>query len=233
MAIKTLFFDLDHTLWDFEANSEKALAQLFEEFNLIKHVRSFRTFHTEYKKVNAEAWHQYSKGIITKDILRTKRFKDTFQKFGFKNDELVQKMAKGYLKISPYQTQLFPNAKETLEKLKSDGYALHIITNGFKEVQFIKLEQSGILDYFDVVLCSEEVGKNKPARIVFDRALSLANAKAEESVMIGDSYQADIVGAENAGIQAIFFDPSFEHQDKKHKWIIRDLKKIPETLVWM
>ena len=233
MAVKTLFFDLDHTLWDFEANSEKALSQLFEEFELLERIRSFRTFHTEYKKINAESWHQYSRGTITKAVLRTRRFAQTFQKFGFRDDALVEKMATGYTAISPYNTALFPNALETLESLKQQGYAMHIITNGFKEVQFIKLEQSGLINYFDVVLCSEEVGKNKPARIVFDHALSLANAKSEESVMIGDSYQADVVGAENAGIQAILFDPGFDHEDKKHKWIIRDLKAIPETLVWM
>lgn len=108
-----------------------------------------------------------------------------------------------------------------------------MITNGFKEVQFIKLKNSGIIDFFDVILCSEEVGKSKPAPEVFYRALSLANAKVENSIMIGDSMEADVSGAENIGIKAILFDPHFNHEDKRHQWILRKLDGLVEMVEWM
>lgn len=231
--MKHLFFDLDRTLWDFEANSEAALEFLFEEYNLGKHIRSFRTFHTTYKKVNAHCWHLYGKGKITKEVLRTIRFEETLFQFNCKDDELVQTLSTKYVEVSPYQTRIFPNTLETLDELKAAGHPLHIITNGFKEIQAIKLTNSGLIDYFDIILCSETVGKAKPHREVFDHALKMAGTTAENSIMIGDSYDADIVGAENAGMKAILFDPTLNYKDGMHQWRIQDLKQIPETLVWM
>lgn len=231
---KHLFFDLDRTLWDFEKNSETALQMLYRELALGDHLRSFRSFHTTYKKVNAQLWDEYSKGRISKDLLRVKRFRDTLAHFQVKNDDLSEQLATGYVKRSPHQTNLLPHTMETLHHLTDEGYAMHIITNGFKEVQFIKLEKSGLIPFFDIILCSEEAGANKPARIVFDQAMEQANARPENSVMIGDNYHADIIGAENAGMRAIFFDPQFQREDTSHKWIIRKLSEIPELLpfVW-
>lgn len=231
--MKHLFFDLDRTLWDFESNSEQALSLLFNELKLEDHFRSFRSFHTAYKKINAKLWYNYSKNEIAKDQLRSKRFIDTFYSFGVKEKTLAEKLALLYVERAPHLTQLFPNAIETLEELKKDGYALHIITNGFREVQFIKLEKSGLRPYFDIILCSEDVGHQKPAKIVFDRALELANTTADKSIMIGDSYHADILGAERAGLKSILFDPHSEHREGTHEWHIRALNQIPETLTWM
>lgn len=231
--MKHLFFDLDRTLWDFEANSEKALELLFEEMELGNHLRSFRSFHTNYKKINANLWYLYSKNEISKDLLRVKRFRDTFRSFNFVNDTLADELAEAYVNKAPHLTQLFPHTLETLDELKNNGHSLHIITNGFREVQTIKLEKSGLIDYFDIVVCSEDVGYQKPSIHVFKHALDKVGGKANESIMIGDSLQADIIGAENAGIKAIFFDPHFEHKDGTHKWMIRSLKEIPELLPWM
>jgi putative hydrolase of the HAD superfamily len=231
--MKHLFFDLDRTLWDFDKNSEAALSILYDELDLGNDLRSFQSFHTKYKKVNADLWYQYATGKITKDVLRIKRFRDTFAHFDVKIEGLSEKMADGYVNLSPYQTQLLPHTIETLEHLKKEDFQLHIITNGFKEVQAIKLDKSGLLPYFDVILCSEEVGANKPSRIVFDTALSMANATVPTSIMIGDSYEADVVGAENAGLRAILFDPERNHREGTHKWHIDSLDKIPEILPWM
>lgn len=231
--MKHLFFDLDRTLWDFDKNSEAALTILYDELKLSDHLRSFQSFHTKYKKVNGELWDQYSKGKITKEVLRVKRFYDTLYHFDVKSNEIALALADGYVALSPHQTNIFPDTIETLERLRKDEFELHIITNGFSEVQHIKLEKSGLKPYFEVVLCSEEVGKSKPNRLVFDHALGLAKANAGDSVMIGDSYEADIVGAENAGIRAILFDPNRIHREGRHKWHIHELKAIPETLPWM
>ncbi len=228
--MRHLFFDLDRTLWDFERNSETALQSLYEDLKLADHLRSFTSFHTQYKKINGMLWDQYSRGAISKELLRVKRFSDTLEHFGVNHSELSNSLAKGYVERSPYQTHLLPNTIETLIQLKKEGYPLHIITNGFKEVQFIKLRQSKLEDYFDVILCSEEVGVYKPSVQVYQEALQRSGASAKNSVMIGDSYLADVVGAENSGFQAILFDPHRKHKDDAHRWLIRDLKRVPEIL---
>ncbi|MBL1281191.1 MAG: YjjG family noncanonical pyrimidine nucleotidase [Fluviicola sp.] len=231
--MKHIFFDLDHTLWDFEKNSEAALRILFEELELGNHLPSFQRFHTKYKKVNAKLWHLYGKGKLEKSVLRVKRFSDTFANFDIKNKELAEHLAKRYVEVSPYQTNLFPDAISVLEELKSNGHQLHIITNGFKEVQYIKLSESKMIDFFDVILCSEEVGKNKPAKEVFHEALSRANAKAEESIMIGDDFHVDVIGAENCGIKGVLFDPHSRQKSGTHEWHIQKLNEIPGLLPWM
>lgn len=231
--MKHLFFDLDHTLWDFETNSETALKILFEQLGLSNNIRSFNAFHKEYKKINAELWYLYSKGEVSKDVLRIKRFNDTLRQFEIKDKDLVTKLAEGYVSISPYQKNLFPGTHEVLELLRSDGYELHIITNGFKEIQEIKLSNSGIRDYFDVVLCSEEVGKQKPHIDVFHTAMKKAGTRANDSIMIGDNLHTDILGAERAGMTGILFDPHNDHKGGTHEWHIQQLKEIPELIPWI
>ena len=231
--MRHLFFDLDRTLWDFERNSEVALFSLFEDLDLASKVRTFQSFHTQYKRINARLWDLYGRGEIEKSVLRVKRFDDTLRAFDVKDSHLAEALASGYVERSPYQTNLFPNTLETLRLLKEEGYPMHIITNGFKEVQHIKLDNSGLREFFDVIIISEEVGANKPAMKVFHSAIEQAGATAEASVMIGDNYNADIIGAQNSGMQAIFFDPGFEHRDDSHPWLIRDLAKIPELLPYI
>jgi len=231
--MKHIFFDLDHTLWDFEKNSKLALEILFKELEMEKILPSFQRYHTKYKKINAKLWHQYGTGKVSKNTLRVKRFTDTFAEFDFQNQELAERLAIRYTEVSPYQTNLFPNAFETLEELKKEGYQLHIITNGFKEVQFIKLTQSGIIDFFDVILCSEEVGKNKPAKEVFQEAMKRANTSASESLMIGDDYHCDVIGAENCGIPSILFSPKNGHREGTHEWQIKNLNEIIGLIPWI
>jgi putative hydrolase of the HAD superfamily len=231
--MKHLFFDLDRTLWDFEKNSETALGILYEDLKLGDHMRSFNAFHKTYKKINARLWHAYGQGKLSKEELRIKRFNDTLKSFQINDPNLAAQLGEGYIKISPFQTNLFPGTKETLLDLKNDDYELHIITNGFKEVQYIKLEQSGLREFFDVIVCSEEVGKNKPAPEVFQYALSLAKSDADESIMIGDDYLVDVVGAERHGMKGILFDPHYSYKDGTHDWHIDHLEKIPGLIPWI
>lgn len=232
-SMKHLFFDLDRTLWDFERNSKQALKQLFEEHRLDDHMKSFESFHHAYKKINARLWVKYGKGDITKAELRTKRFNDTLKQFQINDEELAKKIGTGYINISPYQTNVFPNTHETLEYLKNNDFLLHIITNGFKEVQFIKLEKSGLIDYFDIIVCSEDVGVNKPAPNVFHHSLEKAKAKPAESIMIGDDYKVDVLGAENIGMTGVLFDPNKGYKKGIHEWHIHELDRIPEILPWI
>lgn len=226
-----IFFDLDRTLWDFETNSKAALVQIFDELKLSEHIPTFDIFYKEYRIVNADFWDKYSKGVISKADLRSGRFAQTLEKFSIKNEKLSHKLGERYIEVSPYQTNLFPGTKETLTELKNNDHQLHIITNGFKEVQFIKLENSGILNYFDDILCSEEVGVNKPDPLVFKKALERTKAKSIESMMIGDDFNADVLGAEKCGIRGVLFDPHNHHAERSGVERIQSLNEIPSKII--
>ncbi|MFK8038633.1 MAG: YjjG family noncanonical pyrimidine nucleotidase [Crocinitomicaceae bacterium] len=205
--IKHVFFDLDHTIWDFEANSREALMELFTLYkNDIKDI-NFHDFMKVYKDINELYWEQYRHNRIDKETLRVGRFKDVFKEFG-KNFQFqfLNQFAKDYLARSPYKTNLFPGAFETLDYLKGK-YKLHIITNGFQEVQYIKLATSKLASYFDVVICADEVGVKKPNPEIFEIAMASSNAKASESIMIGDSVEADVLAALAVGMKAAWFNP--------------------------
>lgn len=231
--MKHIFFDLDRTLWDFEKNSEQALNMLYEDLKLGNHIKDFDTFFKSYKKINAKLWNSYGSGKITKAVLRVKRFEDTLKSFQVDAPDIANQLAEGYVAISPRQTNIFPNTHETLQDLKKEGMELHIITNGFKEVQFIKLENCGLLNYFDVIICSEDVGKNKPAPEIFTHTMNLANAKPEESVMIGDDLRVDVQGAERVGMTGVLFDPHRYYNERAHEWRIYDLSRLPEIIPFM
>lgn len=228
-----LFFDLDRTLWDFEKNSELALHELFHSLGLGNNIPDFQLFHTAYKAKNAELWKLYGAGKLKKEELRISRFKITLESFGVTDTDTIEKMSDGYVEISPRQTALFPGAIETLKILQKEGYPMHIITNGFKEVQYIKLENSGLSSFFDIVICSEELGKNKPSPDIFHFALNRAGASSQQSVMIGDDPEVDIYGALNAGMKGILFDPFQENKRFADVPRITTLKEIPAMLPWI
>lgn len=208
--IRHVFFDLDHTLWDFEKNSTEAIYELFIEFNLADQVNSFEDFIADYQQINWRYWDLYNHGKIEKQTVRYGRFYELFEKYGIADYQTFGEIfADRYLALAPTKTNLFPDTHEVLAYL-GDKYELHLITNGFKEVLYTKIRNTGLETYFKVILSAEEVGVNKPHLPVFQKALELSGALANESVMIGDSYEADILGAINAGMHAIFFNPKKE-----------------------
>ena len=201
MNIKHIFFDLDHTLWDFETNSAKTFEKIFE---LHKVEVDFDKFLIDYKKINFKYWRLFRNNLVTKEELRYKRLKDTFDQLNFSiSDELISSLSEDYINYLPMFNFLFDGTIEILEYLKPK-YRLHIITNGFSEVQSIKMKNSKLDKYFDIIVTSESVGVKKPNPEIFEYALSQANATIEESVMIGDSWEADIMGAQNVGMKPIF-----------------------------
>lgn len=228
---KHVFFDLDRTLWDFEKNSETALVQIYEELNLGDHIVSFDSFFKIYKEVNSDWWNLYRYGKVKKEELRVGRFLDTLRKLDVESVDLATQLGERYVQVSPYQTHLFPNTIETLKELKDNDHILHIITNGFKEVQFIKLENSNLIHYFDDILCSEEVGVNKPDPAVFKSALARTKAKANQSIMIGDDFEADVLGAERVGIEAVLFDPHEHFTENNEVKKIKSLKEVPPIVL--
>lgn len=228
--LEHIFFDLDRTLWDFDRNSKSALTQLFYELKLDGFVEDFEVFHEVYRKINATYWEDYANGRVSKENLRIGRFYDTLVKFGRDDLKLSTDLADGYVSVSPYQTHLFPGTKEVLQELNNQNYKLHIITNGFKEVQFIKLENSGLRQFFEDVLCSEEVGKNKPNPEIFHAALQRANAKNSNSMMIGDDFEADVLGAERVGIRGVLFDPHDVYEARNEIERIKHFEELPLIL---
>jgi putative hydrolase of the HAD superfamily len=204
---KAVFFDLDHTLCDFETNSSQVIGELLEHHNMIgEKIPAADAFMLKYRAINKDLWDRYHINSITKEELRIWRFQHCFREFGIQDQELCEIFANRYLELCPDRTALFPGALELLGKLKPT-HSLHIITNGFREVQYRKLRSSGLFPFFDKVHISEEVGWKKPEPEIFEHALKEARLPASDCVMVGDNLDTDISGAMNAGIQAILFDP--------------------------
>lgn len=207
MKIKHIFLDLDRTLWDFDANSKLELRNIWNHYQLHqKGIALPDQFIAVYEQINNNCWKLYRENKLTKEILRVKRFNDTLIYFGIEDNELAKKIALTYTTNSPKRTILVEGALEILDYLKPK-YELHIITNGFLEVQHLKLKKCGLTPYFKTIITSDEVGVMKPNKKVFDFALNQTSANSEESVYIGDSYKIDIEGAVNAGWNAIYYNP--------------------------
>ena len=201
--IKDVFFDLDHTLWDFDKNSALAFQRVFLRHNINLELS---VFIKEYEPINLKYWRKFRQEIITTQELRRGRLIDVFAVFKMKYPlETIDDIANSYLEELPVDNHLFAGTFETLDYL-SNNYNLHIITNGFEKVQHSKLENSGIQKYFSTVTTSEDAGAKKPHPLIFERALIKAEAIPQKSIMIGDSLEADIIGAQNAGMNALFFN---------------------------
>jgi putative hydrolase of the HAD superfamily len=224
---KDIFFDLDHTIWDFDKNAEETLQELFFKFkfdNLFQH-RTADRFIEVYTANNHRVWNLYHHGKIDKPTLRKMRFADTFIELGVDPDLFPVEFEDEYLAICPTKTNLFPNALETLNYLQNK-YNLHLISNGFKEACQSKLKHSNLTPYFKTIVISELFGVNKPDPRIFEHALSNGEATKEYSVMIGDNIDADVRGALNVGMDAIFFNPIGVDKPKDVHHMIVDLKEL-------
>ena len=200
MSVRHVFFDLDHTLWDFETNSDKTFAYIFERNRVAIDLESF----TEtYRPINRKYWKLFREDKVSKSDLRYSRFREAFDVLEFEaGDDLIHTLSEEYIAYLSLNNQLFAHALEVLEYLRKK-YSLHIITNGFEEVQHRKLASSRLEPYFEHVVTSENVGVKKPDPRIFQYALEKAEARPTESIMIGDNYEADIQGALNVGMRAI------------------------------
>lgn len=226
-----IFLDLDDTIWDFHANARLSLQDMFVDRKLDRYFSDFDEFFRIYAKRNIELWEAYGKGEIEKEFLMAERFRYPLAKMGVGDAELAEQIGIQYLDILPTKTALMPYAVEMLEYLYRK-YPLTIISNGFTEVQYKKLKSSNIEHYFKHIVLSESAGALKPDKQIFEYALKLNNATAKESVMIGDSYEADIKGAQNAGIDQIYFplQPIAMDQKPTCTYLINSLKEIEALL---
>ena len=201
--ITDVFFDLDHTLWDFDKNSALTFEKIFEINKIEVEINKFLDI---YLPINLNYWKLYREDKVSKETLRFGRLNDAFLALEVEvNRKVIDKLSDDYIEHLSSFNHLFDNTFEILDYL-NENYSLHIITNGFDEVQHKKMAKSNILHYFNTVTNSEMVGVKKPNPKIFNYALDLANTKPETSIMIGDSFEADILGAKNIGMDVIFFD---------------------------
>lgn len=225
-----IFFDLDRTLWDFNKNSEISLNQLFRDYGLQQSFGSFIFFKSRFDYHNGKLWNAYYQNRLKKEELMYRRFYLTLKEAGCDDLELAKEIAADFIDISPLQTSIFPNAHETLSYLRNKGYQLHIITNGFNEVQDRKLSNCDLDQYFTQVITSEDAGANKPSSQIFDYAMNLVDCQPEECIMIGDDLKTDIAGAQKSNIDQIYFNNSRTKHDKSPTYEVSSLLEITNIL---
>lgn len=229
MKYRHLFFDLDHTLWDFNENARITLSELHIELELEKAgVSNFEQFLKVYLGHNEQLWEKYRSGMLKAEELRWKRMWNTLTDFGVYNENLARRLGSRFLELLPTRNTLFPHTVETLQYLTNKGYQLHLITNGFEETQHCKLRHCGISKFFAEVITSEGSNSMKPKKEIFDYALSKAKALHNQSIMIGDSIEVDIKGAINAGIDQVYVNHVGELCDIKPTYTVTSLKELED-----
>ncbi len=224
-----LFFDLDHTLWDYETNSANTLKEMFQQFNLQSWDFDFSAFRQSFSEVNRYLWDLYDNGKIDSQEIRKNRFVMILRQLGVKDDKLARNLSDHYLSECPKKTALMPGAQDVLQHVVQH-YRLTIVTNGFDEVQRTKLTCSGLMPYFDHVVTSERAGHKKPAPEIFRFALGVNGASAHEAVMIGDNPLTDIAGAHRVQMDAVWFNPERQKQPCKSRYEINHLTELCSLL---
>lgn len=225
-----IFFDLDHTLWDFETNSKNTMRQLYDRYELkMRGVNDFEAFYTVFKSHNNKLWSRFRKGYIKRDEMRWKRMWHTLLDFNIPHTKIANELSIAYLEILPTQKAVMPFAKEAVAHCASK-YKLHIITNGFEFTQRQKLHHCGLSAFFDQIITSEKSNSIKPQKEIFEFAQQITNAEKKHCLMIGDALEIDIAGAMNAEWDTIFFNPeNLEHQ-RKPTFEINSLERLLQIL---
>jgi putative hydrolase of the HAD superfamily len=227
---KHVFFDLDRTLWDMDGNSIQTLTELAGHHKIIERgISSVPEFIKRYKVINDQLWEAYSKDLVDKETLRVERFRKTFRIFGIDDERLAVSFGNDYIEKGPLKNTLIPDTLEVLDYLHKK-YQLHIITNGFEEVQHIKIANSNIKKYFNKVITSEMAGYKKPDARIFNYSMALAEANVENSIMIGDSLEADIKGARATGMAQVYFNIDRTTHNEKVTHEISSLKMLMDFL---
>ncbi|MGU3376661.1 YjjG family noncanonical pyrimidine nucleotidase [Chryseobacterium sp. M5A1_1a] len=231
MKMQHVFFDLDNTLWDHRRNAYLTIKELFEKQEIaLKYNIDFEEFHAVYHEINEELWEKIRDGIIGKEYLREHRFYDSFMHFGVDDKELSLYFEEHFLDNMVTHNELVEGAEDILDYLKAKNYTLHIISNGFQDVTERKCTLSGIAPYFKTITSADAVGVRKPNPKIFEYCLELSEAKKEESILIGDDWIADAMGARDFGMDSIFFDVYKEDKKDTGLKAITHLQQIKEYL---
>ncbi len=215
MNYQFLFFDLDHTLWDYDKGARETIKELYEAYQLQEKVAfDVEALQEKFFEVNYQLWADYNIGKIDSEYLRTKRFVRIFEELGADIRLIPVNFTSEYVNTCPQKPYVIDGAFDLLDHL-TEQFSLHIITNGFEDVQHVKLEKSGLRKYFDEVITSERAGGKKPGKEIFEFALQVSKARIQNSLMIGDNFQTDIIGAKRAGIGQVYYNPQrVAHQEE-------------------
>lgn len=225
-----ILFDLDHTLWDYETNSEETLKELYSRFRIAeKGVTSFGYFFETFRRVNLDLWDRYDRGLIGQDVIRTERFHRVLYESGVDDLSFSLEFSADYLRELPLKKNLLPQAREILDYLHP-RYPMTVVTNGFDEIQYAKMSSAGIDHYFKHVVTSQRAGNKKPSRKIFEFALGQSGHTPENAVMIGDNLQTDIAGAHAAGIDSIYFNPAKSAHTSTVTHEIQSLEELKRLL---
>ncbi|MEO7961831.1 MAG: YjjG family noncanonical pyrimidine nucleotidase [Ginsengibacter sp.] len=226
-----IFFDLDHTLWDFDANAKESLTELYRHFELDKKlIMNFEEFYLTYIKHNAILWDRFQKGYLTSEELKWKRMWRTLLDFRIADESLAKDMSAHFLQVLPTKKKVFEYTFQILDYLIQKNYSIHIITNGFENVQWQKLNNSDLSKYFTHVITSEISNSVKPKKEIFEYALKKTNGLLAESIMIGDNPGADILGAMNAGMDNILVNHIQAYCSLNPTYTINHLKELESIL---
>ena len=227
---KNLFFDLDDTLWAFSQNATDTFRELYDKYRYGRFFRSFDHFLSLYTRRNLELWEEYGRGRITKEQLNHIRFRYPLEAVDAADDTLAQAFADDFFAIIPTRRKLMPHAREVLAWLVP-RYDLYILSNGFKELQYLKMRSAGIDGFFRKVILSDDIGVMKPRPAIFHFALSATQSRPEQSLMIGDSWESDVAGARGAGWHQVFYDVESRHDlPFRPTYHISDLRQLMEFL---
>ena len=229
MKYKHLFFDLDHTLWDFERNSSESLEEIFNTFSLRDlGMASSEPFINTFLKINTALWHSFDHGLIHHTYIRENRFRMVFNDLGVECPAHHIEIGECYLQSLPTKNHLLDGALELLQYVSDRGYIIHIITNGFNDIQAKKIASSGITHFFNKIVTFETANAKKPDRKIFDYALQLAGASIAESIMIGDNWIADILGAKKAGLDTVYYNPAGLQFEESPTFEVRRLEEMKQ-----
>lgn len=230
MKYKNLFFDLDDTLWAFSANARDTFEEMYSKHRLDAFFDSFDHYYSLYRERNVELWAEYGNGQITKEELNCQRFLYPLEAVGAGNYTLSKAYSDDFFAVIPTKKRLMPHAEEVLDYLSS-RYNLYILSNGFRELQFTKMHSGGIDRYFKKVILSEDIGVMKPWPQIFNFALSATQSELKDSLMIGDSWDADITGANGIGMHHIFYNVTNRSEFPfRPTYQVKDLKELVELL---
>jgi len=224
-----IFFDLDHTLWDYDTNTSEAVFEIYEYYHFQALPVSREDFLTRFHEINNYLWDLYNHGKIDRMFLRQKRFNMILEKLGFDESFVPKGIGEKYLSIAPSKNALVDGAMEILQYL-APNYQLHIISNGFDDVQYRKMEASGILHFFNKIITSDNSGFRKPQKEIFLFSMSRAESTIENSIFVGDNPSTDIVGAISAEMDVIFYNPHKVPHDYKVTEEIDSLLQIRKLL---
>lgn len=231
MKYKSIFIDLDDTLWAFTENARDTFEEMYHQYRFERYFQSFDHFMELYVPKNLELWDLYGRHEISKDELNARRFSYPLLQVGVDDPALVKAYSDGFFAAIPYKRKLMPHAMEALEYL-SGKYRLYILSNGFRELQEQKMRSAGILHYFRKIVLSEDIGAHKPFPAIFNFAMSATQSEFRTSLMIGDNWKNDIVGAREVGMGQGYYCPDAEPSvlEFQPTFLLRDWKEIKKVL---